>query len=404
MTNFNYFYELMHANIDGLQIHPLNTDKSLPILTSPKDKNIPTIGTKIRDYFYIQNNVSLIHGTQNNPKAPSQKVDADRRFQLDENCQYDGPDRIMGVMSVSALGNVKQAIGDLLIKLEGDAHQIKYKPTQCKNSKAEKMFPGVLAGLCSEDIMRSIWHSLKNCEKTLCNAKIFLIKANMDWYQLPLPVMNGYFKQLPLPSQLAIWKVAIICSTNSQNLRKMVARFLSSNMTPSTTAAWHPSETSSLIREIWQTFLESGLKYKSFHLQENANPTLSQSNVGIANTMSIIAPKFDTFSTPVILAMTDGSCPPRGVSTLRQKYFDLKSSDNGTIIHGVFVCIESASRGPSVDTTYMVSNKEAKSTLTKITHCLSAWWYWHWVKKGLYPRHHLNSLSAMDGRDHPLKN
>jgi len=30
----------------------------------------------------------------------------------------------------------------------------------------------------------------------------------------------------------------------------------------------------------------------------------------------------------------------------------------------------------------MVSNKEAKSILTKIAHCPLAWWYWHWVKKG----------------------
>jgi hypothetical protein len=65
-----YFSELMHANIDGLQIHPLSTEKSLPILTSPKDKRIPTTGTKARDYFYIQNNFSLIPGTQNKPKAP----------------------------------------------------------------------------------------------------------------------------------------------------------------------------------------------------------------------------------------------------------------------------------------------------------------------------------------------
>jgi hypothetical protein len=80
--------------------------------------------------------------------------------------------------------------------------------------------------------------------------------------------------------------------------------------------------------------------------------------------------------------MTNGSSPPCGVSTLRQDYFDLKSSDDGTIIHGVFVCIKSATRGPSVDTMYMVSNKEAKSTLTKIAHCPLAWWYWHWVEKG----------------------
>jgi hypothetical protein len=106
-------------------------------------------------------------------------------------------------MSVSALGNVKQAIGDLLIELKGDAHQIKYKPTQRKNSKVEKMFPGIPAGLCGKGIMRSIRHGLKNCEKTLCNAKKFTIKANMDWYQLPLLVMNGYFKQVTPPKAIS---------------------------------------------------------------------------------------------------------------------------------------------------------------------------------------------------------
>jgi hypothetical protein len=85
---------------------------------------------------------------------------------------------------------------------------------------------------------------------------------------------------------------------------------------------------------------------------------------------------------PVTLVMTDDSCPPCGISTLRHKYFDLKTSNNGNIIHSVFVCIESATRAPSVDTTYMVSNKEAKSILTNIAHCLLAWWYWHWVEKG----------------------
>ncbi len=85
---------------------------------------------------------------------------------------------------------------------------------------------------------------------------------------------------------------------------------------------------------------------------------------------------------PVTLAMTDGSRPPRGVSTLRHEYVDLISSKDGHIIHGVFVRIESPTRGLSVDTTYMCLNKEAKSLLTKIAHCPSAWWYWHWVEKG----------------------
>jgi hypothetical protein len=85
---------------------------------------------------------------------------------------------------------------------------------------------------------------------------------------------------------------------------------------------------------------------------------------------------------PVTLAITDGSHPPHGVSTLRHEYFKLKSSEDGHIIHGVFECIESATCGPLVDTKYMCLNKYAKSILTKIAHCALAWWYWHWVEKG----------------------
>jgi hypothetical protein len=185
----------MHE-FDGLKIHPICSDKPLPILTSAKDKNMPTTGNKIRDYFFIQNQFSLNPGMCNKPKNPPQKVDFDGRFQFDEGQQFDGPYRITGIMSISALGNIKDAINNLLIKLEGNAHQICYKPTQQKNSKAEKMFPGVPAGLCPEGIMRSIQHGLKKCEKMLCTAKKFRIKANMDRYDLPLPVMNGYFKQV----------------------------------------------------------------------------------------------------------------------------------------------------------------------------------------------------------------
>jgi hypothetical protein len=58
----------------------------------------------------------------------------------------------------------------------------------------------------------------------------------------------------------------------------------------------------------------------------------------------------------VTLAMTDGSAPPRTVSTLYQEYFDLESKEGGHIIHGVFVRMESQIRGPLIDITHMVSN------------------------------------------------
>jgi len=199
LTQVKYFMDLMCANIDGMKFHSLRTKRSLPILKSSADKNYPTTDTKIRDYFHFQNEYSLIPRTRNKPKVPPQKVDTDRRFQFDENRVYDGPDRITGIMLISAPCNVKQAISNLLIELEGDVHQIRYKPTQRKNSKAEKMFPGVPAVLCPEGLMRSIRHGLKKCEKALCGAKKFSIDANMTQYDLPLPIVNGYFKQVTPP-------------------------------------------------------------------------------------------------------------------------------------------------------------------------------------------------------------
>ncbi len=98
----------------------------------------------------------------------------------------------------------------------------------------------------------------------------------------------------------------------------------------------------------------------------------------------------------VTLAMTDGSAPPRTVSTLRHEYIDLKSKEGGHIIHGVFVRMESQIRGFSIDITHMVSNKEAKFILLKIAHCPSAWWYWHWVKKGYTQETILSVLNSFE--------
>jgi hypothetical protein len=77
LTQVRYFMDLMCANIDGVKFHPLSTERSLPILKSSADKNYPTTGTKIRDYFHVQNEYSLIPGMRNKPKVSPQKVDAD---------------------------------------------------------------------------------------------------------------------------------------------------------------------------------------------------------------------------------------------------------------------------------------------------------------------------------------
>ncbi len=75
LTQVRYFLDLMNANIDGIKFHPLSTKRSHSILTLSANKNFPTTGTKIRDYFHVQNKFSHITGTK--PKVPPQKVDSD---------------------------------------------------------------------------------------------------------------------------------------------------------------------------------------------------------------------------------------------------------------------------------------------------------------------------------------
>jgi hypothetical protein len=364
--------------------------KKLPILTSASDKNIPTTGTKIRDYFFVQNEFSLIPGMQNKPKVPPQKVHSDGYLQFDENHVYDGPDRITGIMLISALCNVRQAIGNLLIELESDVHQIHWKPTQRKNSKAEKMFPGVPAGLCPKGIMRSERHGLKKCKKALCDAKKFSIKANMNRYHQDLPIMNGYFKQVTPP------KASNASESKEHSLNKI--KEYQKNGCKMFVIKYDPINNHRM-SPVWDLFMNSGEMERIFVIRVKLQVILPpgkkdpnsitkhchycKHHVNYSSKVRYIQHKtIVNLDHTVTLAMNNGAAPPCSVSTLHHEYFDLEASKGGHIIHGIFVQIESAICGPSIDITNMVSIKEAKEILTKIPHCPLAWWYWHWVEKG----------------------
>jgi hypothetical protein len=230
----------------------------------------------------------------------------------------------------------------------------------------------------------------QKCEKTLCDAKKFTIKANMDRCHLPLPVMNGYFKQVTPP------KATTDSESREHSLNKLPE--FKKNGCKIYVIEYDPIN-NRCMAPVWDLFINSGemecilglrVKVQVIPPPGKRDPNsitktrrYCKHHVNYSSKVCYIQHKMViNLDHPVTLPMTDGSRPPRGVSTLRHEYFDLISSKDGHIIHGVFVCIESPTHGPSVDTTYMCSNKEAKSLLTKIAHCPSAWWYWHWVEKG----------------------
>jgi hypothetical protein len=206
--------------------------------------------------------------------------------------------------------------------------------------------------------MRSIRHGLRTCEKNLCNAKMFTIKASMDHYHLPLPVMNGYIKQVT-PSK------AISDSESGEYLLNKLTEF-KKNGCKIFVIEYDPVDNCPMAA-VWDLFINSGEMNQILGVRVKVQVILPpgerdpnsitkqhrycKHHVNYSSKVCYIQHKtVINLDHPVTLALTNGSCPPHGVSTLHHEYFDLKSSDNGNIIHGVFTCIESATRNPSVDT------------------------------------------------------
>jgi hypothetical protein len=282
---------------------------------------------------------------QNKPKVPPQKVNLDGRLQFDKSRIYDGPNRITGIMSISAPCIIRQAIGNLLIDLEGDVHQIHYKPTQRKNSKAEKMFPGVPAGLCPEEIMQSVRHSLNKCKKALCNAKKFSMEANINQYHQDLPIMNGYFKQVtPL-------KASSASESKEHSLNKI--KEYQKNGCKMFVIEYNPINNRRM-SPVWDLFMNSGEMERILgirvKLQVIPPPGKKDPNsitkhhryckhhVNYSSKVRYIQNKtIVNLDHTVTLAMNNGAAPPHSISTLCHEYFDLEASKGGCIIHGAFV-------------------------------------------------------------------
>ncbi len=70
--------------------------------------------------------------------------------------------------------NVKDALLDLQMELEGEHLQIWWKPAQKKNTKNQIVVYGLPPGFDPRGIMHELMYGLKESEKELlCNAKWF---------------------------------------------------------------------------------------------------------------------------------------------------------------------------------------------------------------------------------------
>ncbi len=61
------------------------------------------------------------------------------------------------------------------------------------------MIYGLPPGFDAKGIMQELLFGLKECEKELCNANRFTPSQNMEQCDMPLPLLNDYYKQATPP-------------------------------------------------------------------------------------------------------------------------------------------------------------------------------------------------------------
>jgi hypothetical protein len=129
--------------------------------------------------MFHQNSWLLQPGTRNKLKLPAPKVGKNGRQLFDKNCGYGGPDQITAVMWIMADVNVKDALDNLQMELEGKHLQIRWKAVQKKNTKNQIVIYGVPPGFDPKGIMQELLYGLQESEKELCNGQKFSLDQNI---------------------------------------------------------------------------------------------------------------------------------------------------------------------------------------------------------------------------------
>jgi hypothetical protein len=247
--------------------------------------------------------------------------------------------------------------------------------------------------------MRELLFGLKECEKELCNANRFTPSQNMEQCDMPLPLLNGYYKQAT-PPKASSYSESLENSLNkNKEYMKNGCRLFHLEYNPADNRRMEP---------VWTQFIDSGRselflgicskvfvlpapgqqdpnqitlirRYMKFHCRYSG-----VSRIGSHKTVT-------NLDIVVEITMQNGTRPPRKFTTLQHEYMDLRTSEEIPVFHIVIPRVETASRGPTIDCLYLAGNPMVKDLSAKIAVCPSAWW-WHVFQHRGYTKRTARSL------------
>jgi hypothetical protein len=374
---------ILTKNLPNAHIHCIKKSARLPTLSSASCSLLITTVMQANNYMYIQNTQSLTPGVHNNPKMPIPKVGKDGCPVFDENRGYEGPNCITTIMWITADCNIKDALTDLQMELEGEHLQIRWKLAQKKNSRNQIVIYGVPPGFDLKGIMHELLFGLKESEKELCNHKHFSPSENMDHRDRVLPLFNGYYKQSTPPKTISHSKSLENSLNKNKEFLQNGCKLFQLKYDPAENVRMDP---------VWIQFIASGqsklvldLRSKVFVLpnpgQQDPHQIMlirqyMRFHCCYTGCTCIHLHPIDTnLDKSIKISMMDGSCPPRKFTTLRQEYLDLHTIKDLPVFRTIILRVETPSCGPSIDCLYLSGNTMAKDLSTKIAVCPLAWWW-----------------------------
>jgi hypothetical protein len=247
--------------------------------------------------------------------------------------------------------------------------------------------------------MRALLYGLKECEKELCHHQCFSISENMDHWERPLLLLNGYYKQATAPEASSHSKSRETSLNKNKEYMQNRRRLFHLEYNPTENARMDP---------VWTQFITSGqselvlgLRSKIFVLpnpgqQDPHQITLIRHYTRIQCRYTNISqihlhPTVTNLDKIVKVSKEDGSIPPRKFTTLRHKYMDLCTGEGLPVFHAMIPRVETPLRGSLIDCLYLAGNAMAKDLSKKIAVCPLAWW-WHLFKMRGYTEQTAMSL------------
>jgi hypothetical protein len=141
-------------------------------------------------------------------------------------------------MWIMADVNIKDALNSLQMELEGEHIQIRWKAAQKKNTKNQIVIYSLPPGFDPKGIICELLYGLKESKKELCDGKRFTLDQNMACRDMPLPLLNGYYKQTPPPKAPTLSKGLENFLNKNKEFTQNGCRCFILNMTLLTILGW----------------------------------------------------------------------------------------------------------------------------------------------------------------------